>query len=296
MRDELRARRDAFLHKIKSRPIFMGILNLTPDSFSDGRRFQTIDAAVAHAKVMIDEGCDIVDVGGESTRPTAIAVPETEELALVEPVLTALTRVLEVPLSIDTYKAAVAARAVDIGAAVINDVWGLQKDPNMAGVVAETEAAVVITYNRARRDATVDIFADMRRFFDRSLALAAAAGIRNEAIILDPGVGFGKTPRQNVEVLTRIPDLKDYGFPILVGTSRKAFLGSLTGDGIEGTLIGTVAVNLMAAMGGASIFRVHDVAEHVTALRIFHALYRSPASSSGNSCTSSSWLQGKADL
>jgi dihydropteroate synthase len=288
MRDELRARRDAFLHKIKSRPVFMGILNLTPDSFSDGGQFQTVDAAVAHAKVMVGEGCDIVDVGGESTRPEAIAVPETEELARVEPILTALARVLDVPLSIDTYKAAVAARAVEIGAAVINDVWGLQKDPKMAEVVAEKEAAVVITHNRAERDATVDIFADMRRFFDRSLALAAAAGIRDEAIILDPGVGFGKTARQNVEVVTRIPDLKDYGFPILVGVSRKTFLGSLTGDGVEGTLIGTVAVNLMAAMGGASIFRVHDVAEHVTALRVFHALYRSPASSTGASSTSSS--------
>ena len=296
MRDELRARRDAFLHKIKSRPVLMGILNLTPDSFFDGGQFQAVDAAVAHAKVMVSEGCDIVDIGGESTRPEAIAVPETEELARVEPILMALVRLLNVPLSIDTYKAAVAARAIEIGVAVVNDVWGLQKDPKMAEVVAEKEAAVVIMHNRAEKDATVDIFADMRRFFDRSLALAAAAGIRNEAIILDPGVGFGKTSRQNVEALTRIPDLKDYGFPILVGVSRKAFLGSLTSDGIEGTLIGTVAVNLMAAMGGASIFRVHDVAEHVTALRIFHALYRGPASSSGNSCTSSSWLQGKADL
>jgi dihydropteroate synthase len=191
--------------------------------------------------------------------------------------LTALARVLDVPVSIDTYKAAVAARAVEIGAAVINDVWGLQKDPKMAEVVAEKEAAVVITHNRATRDATVDIFADMRRFFDHSLALAAAAGIRNEAIILDPGVGFGKTSRQNVEAVTRIPDLKDYGFPILVGVSRKAFLGSLTGDGIEATLIGTLAVNLMAAVGGASIFRVHDVAEHVAALRVFNALHRSVA-------------------
>jgi dihydropteroate synthase len=292
MRDELRARRDAFLHKIKSRPVFMGILNLTPDSFSDGGRFQTIDAAVAHAKVMTDEGCDIVDVGGESTRPAAIAVPETEELARVEPVLTALTRILDVPLSIDTYKAAVAARAVEIGAVVINDVWGLQKDSKMAGVVAETEAAVVITHNRAERDATIDIFADMRRYFDRSLALAAAAGIRNEAIILDPGLGFGKTALQNVEAVMRIPDLKNYGFPILVSVSRKAFLGSLTGDGIEGTLIGTVAANLMAAVEGASIFRVHDVAEHVAALRVFHALHRSVAPSTGASSTSSSSLCG----
>jgi dihydropteroate synthase len=277
MRAELRARRDAFLHKIKSRPVVMGILNLTPDSFSDGGRFQTLDAAVAHAKTMVCEGCDIVDIGGESTRPSAIPVLETQELARVEPILTALARVLDVPLSIDTYKAAVAARAVEMGAAVINDVWGLQKDAKMAEVVAETEAAIVITHNRAERHETVDIFSDMRRFFDCSLALAATAGIRKEGIILDPGVGFGKTARQNVEALTRIPDLKDYGFPVLVGVSRKAFLGSLTGDGIEGTLIGTLAVNLMAAAGGASIFRVHDVAEHVAALKVFHALHRSAA-------------------
>ena len=245
MRAELRARRDAFLDKIKSRPAVMGILNMTPDSFSDGGRFEAFDAAVAQASTMVAEGCDIVDIGGESTRPSAVPVPAAEELARVEPVLTELARVLDVPLSIDTYKAAVAARAAEIGAVMINDVWGLQKDAKMAEVVAQTEAAVVITHNRVERDAAVDIFADMRRFFDRSLALAAKA---------------------------RIPDLKSYGFPILVGASHKAFLGSLTGDGIEGTLIGTVAVNLAAATGGAAIFRVHDVAANVAALRVWHAI------------------------
>jgi dihydropteroate synthase len=272
MRAELRAKRDAFLNKIRSRPAVMGILNVTPDSFSDGGRFEAFDAAVAQAKTMVAEGCDIVDVGGESTRPSAVPVPAAEELARIEPVLTELARVLDVPLSIDTYKAAVAARAAKIGVVMINDVWGLQKDAKMAEVVAQTEAAVVITHNRVERDAAVDIFADMRRFFDRSLALAAKARIRDQAIILDPGIGFGKTSRQNAEALARIPDLKDYGFPILVGASRKAFLGSLTGDGIEGTLGGTVAVNLAAAAGGAAIFRVHDVAANVAALRVWHAL------------------------
>lgn len=278
MRAELRAKRDALLHRIKSRPAVMGVLNLTPDSFSDGGRFQAFDAAVAHAKAMVAEGCDIVDIGGESTRPAAVPVPDSEEFARVEPILMALVRLLDVPLSIDTYKAAVASRAAEIGAVVINDVWGLQRDPNMAAVVAESEAAVVITHNRAERDGSVDIFADMRRFFDRSLALAAQAGIRSEAIILDPGIGFGKTSRQNVEALAHIPDLKDYGFPILVGASRKAFLGSLTGDGIEATLIGTVAANLTAASAGAAIFRVHDVAANVAALRVWHAV-RSDAGS-----------------
>jgi dihydropteroate synthase len=272
MRAEMRARRDALLDKIKSRPTVMGILNVTPDSFSDGGRFQAVDAAVARAKTMVSEGCDIVDVGGESTRPGAIPVPEAEELTRIEPVLIAVTRLLDIPLSIDTYKATVAARAVEIGAVLINDVWGLQKDARMADVVAETEAAVVIMHNRAERDEAVDIFDDIRRFFDRSLALAVKAGIRDHAIILDPGIGFGKTTRQNVEAVARISDLKQYGFPILVGVSHKAFLGSLTGDAVEATTIGTVAVNLVAAAGGASIFRVHDVAEHVAALRVFHAI------------------------
>jgi dihydropteroate synthase len=273
MRAEARAKRDAFLNKVKSRPAVMGILNLTPDSFSDGGRFQNPDAAIAHAKSMVVAGCDIVDIGGESTRPSATPVSEAEELARVEQVLTALTGLLDVPVSIDTSKAAVAVRAVEIGAAVVNDVWGLQKDPSMPDAVAQAEAAVIIMHNRTEKDERADILADMRRFFDRSLALAAKAGIPKHVIILDPGIGFGKTSRQNVEAVARIPDLKDYGLPILVGASRKAFLGSLTGDGIEATLIGTVAANLVAAAAGASIFRVHDVAEHVAALRIFHSMH-----------------------
>jgi dihydropteroate synthase len=273
MRAEARAKRDAFLNKLKSRPVVMGILNLTPDSFSDGGRFQNPDAAIAHAKSMVVAGCDIVDIGGESTRPSASPVSEAEELARVEQVLTALTGLLDVPVSIDTSKAAVAVRAVEIGAAVVNDVWGLQKDPGMPDAVAQAEAAVIIMHNRTEKDERADILADMRRFFDRSLALAAKAGIPKNVIILDPGIGFGKTSRQNVEAVARIPDLKDYGLPILVGASRKAFLGSLTGDGIEATLIGTVAANLVAAAAGASIFRVHDVAEHVAALRIFHSMH-----------------------
>ena len=273
MRAEARAKRDAFLNKVKSRPAVMGILNLTPDSFSDGGRFQNPDAAIAHAKSMVVAGCDIVDIGGESTRPSASPVSEAEELARVEQVLTALAGLLDVPVSIDTSKAAVAVRAVEIGAAVVNDVWGLQKDPGMPDAVAQAEAAVIIMHNRMEKDERADILADMRRFFDRSLALAAKAGIPKDVIILDPGIGFGKTSRQNVEAVARIPDLKDYGLPILVGASRKAFLGSLTGDGIEATLIGTVAANLVAAAAGASIFRVHDVAEHVAALRIFHSMH-----------------------
>jgi dihydropteroate synthase len=271
MRVEQCAKRDAFLAKIGVRPVVMGILNLTPDSFSDGDQFMTTDAAVAHAGRMAAEGCDIVDVGGESTRPGALAIPEAEELARVEHVLAALGRG-EVPLSIDTYKASVATRAIELGAVLVNDVWGLQKDPAMAGAVAAAEAAVVIMHNRAEKDAAVDIVADIRRFFTHSLMLADKAAIPRTRVILDPGIAFGMTARQNIEVVTRLNELLDFGCPILVGVSRKTFLGSLIEGGVEGTLVGTVAASLAALAGGASLFRVHDVAEHVLALRVFHTI------------------------
>jgi dihydropteroate synthase len=272
MRADARARRDAFLGKIGSRAIVMGILNLTPDSFSDGGRFQNLDAALAQAKKMVFDGCDIVDVGGESTRPGAKPVPEAEELSRVEPILAGLARALDAPLSIDTYKAAVARRAAQLGAVLINDVWGLQHDPGMADAVAETETVVVIMHNRTERDAAIDILADIRRFFDRSLTLAQAAGIPRERIILDPGVGFGKTSRQNVEAVARIGELRDYSLPVLVGVSRKSFLGSLVDVGVEARLVATLAANLAAAASGAAIFRVHDVAEHVAAFKVFDTI------------------------
>jgi dihydropteroate synthase len=166
----------------------------------------------------------------------------------------------------------VAARAALLGAMMINDVWGLQHDPAMADTVAEAETAVVVVHNRAEKDERLDIIADIRRFFDRSLALAARAGILPGRIILDPGIGFAKSSRQNRDCITRLGELKDYGLPVLIGSSRKQFLGSLTGDGSEGTLVGTVTVSLAAIAAGASIIRVHDVAEHAAALKVFQAL------------------------
>ena len=265
-----RAQRDAFLRKLASPPAIMGILNLTPDSFSDGSRFANVDAAVAHATAMAAAGADIIDVGGESTRPGAAAVSAAEELARIEPVLTRLTSAVGLPISIDTYKAEVAARAAKGGAIIVNDVWGLQKDPAMADTVAAAETALVIVHNRAEKDAGVDIVADMERFFDRSLALAAKAGIANERIILDPGIGFAKTSGQNRAAFAHIAKLKERGLPILVGLSRKRFLGA-DAPALE-TLAGTIAANVAAAALGASIFRVHDVAEHVAALKVFFAL------------------------
>jgi dihydropteroate synthase len=276
MRADQRAKRDAFLDAIGRRPVVMGILNLTPDSFSDGGRFVGTEAALAHAGRMAAEGCDIIDVGGESTRPGALAISAAEELARVESVLAKLAATLDVPLSIDSYKSSVARRAVELGAVLINDVWGLQKDPAMADTVAATEAAVVLMHNRSEKDASIDIIADIRRFFAHSLEIAENAGIVRSRIILDPGIAFGKTARQNVEVLARLGDLKDFGCPILVGVSRKAFLGSLRADGDEGSLFGTVAANLAAAMSGAAIFRVHDVAENVTALRVLDVIRKAP--------------------
>ncbi len=277
MRAAQRARRDAFLDKIKARPAVMGILNLTPDSFSDGGRFVAVEAAVSHAKRMAAEGCDIIDIGGESTRPGAVPVSEAEEFARIETVLGELAGTLDTPLSIDTYKANVAARAIERGAILVNDVWGLQRDPGMAQAVAAAEAAVVVMHNRAEKNPDIDIIADIRRFFARSLALASAAGIPQSRVILDPGVAFGKTARQNAEVIARLQELHDFGCPILIGVSRKTFLGSLSENKIEGQLVGTVAACLAARANGASLFRVHDVAEHVAALKVFDIVRRPPA-------------------
>jgi dihydropteroate synthase len=270
MQADARAKRDAFLRKVGSPPAIMGILNLTPDSFSDGGQFANVDAALAHAAEMVAAGCDVIDVGGESTRPTAVAVSAAEELARIEPVLARLAREVAAPISIDTYKAEVAARAAAFGAVIVNDVWGLQRDPAMADTVAAAETALVIVHNRAEKDPAVDIVADMERFFDRSLALAAKAGIARERIILDPGIGFAKTSQQNRAAFAHIAKLKERGLPILIGVSRKRFLGS-DAPALD-TLAGTIAANLAAAAAGAAIFRVHDVAEHVAALKVFYAL------------------------
>lgn len=277
MRADQRARRDAFLGKIGTRPVVMGILNLTPDSFSDGGRFVAAEAALAHARRLAADGCDIIDVGGESTRPGSVPVSEAEELARIEPLLTSLAGTLDVPISVDTYKSKVAARAVELGAVLVNDVWGLQKDPGMADAVAAAEAAVVIMHNRSEKDASTDIIADIRQFFARSLALAEQAGIAPSRIILDPGIAFAKTARQNAEVIARLAEFHDFGRPILVGVSRKAFLGSLIEGGVEAQLVGTVAASLAALAAGASLFRVHDVAEHVAALKVFDAIRHAAA-------------------
>ncbi|WP_026595562.1 dihydropteroate synthase [Methyloferula stellata] len=267
-------KRDRFLSLLGQRSIIMGIVNVTPDSFSDGGRFNSLENAKAQAQKLVAEGADIVDVGAESTRPGHTPVPEDEELRRLEPLLEGLVQAVEAPVSIDTSKAAIARYAISRGVCVVNDVWGLQRDPAMADVIAVGGAAVVIMHNRADVDEKRDIVDDMRRFFDHSLGLAEKAGIPRHHIMLDPGVGFGKTKLQNLEAIAGMTKLQDYGLPFLVGLSRKSLLGSLLGDDPAIKLIGTLAANLTAAAHGASIFRVHDAAEHVTAFKVFDAIER----------------------
>jgi dihydropteroate synthase len=255
------------------RPIVMGILNLTPDSFADGGRFVDPATALAHAKQMIADGADIVDVGGESTRPYPGMHPVSadEEWARLMPVLPQVVA-LGVPVSIDTMKAEVAARALAIGAAIVNDVWGLQRDPAMAGVVAAHQVPVVVTHNREAADPAIDILADIEAFFSRSLEIAARAGIARHRIVLDPGIGFGKTPAQSLAAIAGLGRLRAFGLPVLMGLSRKRFINAVVPSSPQDRLAGSIAGNVLAVLEGAAIVRVHDVAETVQALRVAAAI------------------------
>jgi dihydropteroate synthase len=263
--------RDTFLSALKTSPQLMGILNVTPDSFSDGGRHSDLAAAVARARAMVADGAAIVDVGGESTRPGHVPVPEDEELRRVVPALEALAE-LDGPISIDTSKAKVAREAARLGACVINDVWGLQRDPGMADAVAETSSAVVVMHNRDAADPAIDILDDVERFFERSLNLAAGAGVPFGRILLDPGVGFGKTRQQNHACIWNLDRFRRLGAPILVGLSRKSFIGGIIDAEVDRRLPGTLAADTIALMRGASVLRVHDVVENRAALAVFLAL------------------------
>jgi dihydropteroate synthase len=255
------------------RTVVMGVLNITPDSFSDGGRFLDRETAIAHGRRMVAEGADILDIGAESTRPYggAVSISREEEWERLRPILPALVD-LGVPVSIDTMKAAVAARALAIGAAVVNDVWGLQRDPDMARVIAEHGAAVIIMHNREAEDGTIDIMADIEAFFAQSLEIAARAGIAREQIVLDPGIGFGKTQAQSITVIARLARLQGFGLPVLIGLSRKRFIASVVPSEPHQRLGGSIAANLLATLAGATFVRVHDVAETVQALRVMTAI------------------------
>jgi dihydropteroate synthase len=255
------------------RPLVMGILNVTPDSFSDGGAFLAPDAAVAHAGQMITEGADIIDIGGESSRPygNRVAVSAEDELRRLEFVLPAIVR-LGRPVSIDTMKATIAAWALDHGAAIVNDVWGLQRDPEMADVVARYRVPVIVMHNRDVADASIDIMADIAAFFERSLAIAARAGVARDLIVLDPGIGFGKTAEQSMTAIARLDRLKTFGLPLLVGASRKRLINTVVSAPPDQRLGGSLAAHLLAAARGATIIRAHDVAATVQALRVMAAI------------------------
>lgn len=257
---------------LSGRGLVMGIVNTTPDSFSDGGRYTGADAALTHALSLVAEGADIVDIGGESTRPGAAAVSAAEEQDRVLPVIERLSRESPVLISVDTYRAETARLAIEAGAHIVNDVFGLQKDPDMAGVVAAGGAGVCIMHTGREREKLADVVADQRLFLGRSLDIAAAAGIGRERIVLDPGFGFAKDVEENLELMARFDELFAFGLPLLAGTSRKRFVGALTGreepadrDG------GTAATTVILRLAGAAIFRVHNVAATRDALAVADA-------------------------
>ena len=259
------------------RPLVMGVLNVTPDSFSDGGQFMDPAAAVAHAAEMAQQGADILDIGAESTRPYGDPVPVStdDEKARLAPVLPEVVK-LGLPVSIDTIKASIATWALDQGAAIVNDVWGLQRDPDIAPLVAKHGVPVIVMHNREAADAAIDIVADVLAFFSRSLEIAARAGITRKNIVLDPGIGFGKTPEQSMTCLARLAEFKRFGLPLMVGASRKRFINTVTPSTPAERIGGSIAAHLLAVQKGAAIVRVHDVAETVQALRVRTAIEGAP--------------------
>lgn len=250
------------------RILVMGILNVTPDSFSDGGLHNEGEAALAHARLMIEQGADIIDIGGESTRPGFTPVSAEDEISRIERIITAVAASTDRPVSVDTYKSQTARAALQAGARIVNDICGLQHDPKIADVAAEFSAPVIVMHNRPEETPDLDIIDDLRRFFDISLDIARRAGIPEHDIILDPGIGFGKTDAQHFEILRRLPELKALGFPVLIGASRKRMIAGIVNRPPLERMAGTLAVHTLAAANGADIVRAHDVAEHVDAMRV----------------------------
>jgi dihydropteroate synthase len=251
----------------------MGILNITPDSFSDGGQFAEPERALAQARRMIAEGADIIDIGAESTRPYGAAEPVSaeEELRRLQPVLAEVVS-LGIPVSIDSMKSAVIAWALDAGAFMANDVWGLQRDPDLASLLAARRSPIIVMHNRERVEREIDIMQDIVAFFKKSLEIAAKAGIASGNIVLDPGVGFGKTPEQSMIALARLDELHEFGLPLLVGASRKRFINSVSPSQPHQRLGGSIAAHVVAAQRGARMIRTHDVLETVQALRVTMAI------------------------
>lgn len=265
-------------------PRLMGILNATPDSFSDGGQYLTPEAAIARAETMAEEGADLIDVGGESTRPGAPPVPLEEELRRVLPIVDILAqRLPQTPLSVDTTKAEVARQCLDAGASLINDVSALQFDTKMAGVVRERQIPVILMHMQGdprtmqKNPVYKDVIRDIQAFFKERVAWAVKNGLKPEQILLDPGIGFGKTVEHNLEILRNLKSFQDLGHPLVLGTSRKSFIGKLLGSKDkplppEDRLEGTLATHLWAAIQGVHVLRVHDVKETRRAIEIWRAM------------------------
>ena len=259
--------------EIGKRTYIMGILNVTPDSFSDGGKFNNLDNALFHAKELIDQGADIIDIGGESTRPNHVMVAVDEEIERVIPVIKALHQKFDIPISVDTYKAVVAKEAVKAGADLINDVWGFKKDPDMAKVAAALGVPCCLMHNREKaeyQDYLIDVIADL----NECVAIALNAGVKPENIMLDPGIGFAKNYDQNLELMNHLELLKEMGYPVLLGTSRKSMIGNALNLPPQERVEGTLATTVVGIMKGCDFIRVHDVLQNKRACLMTDAIVR----------------------
>ena len=256
---------------VKNKTYIMGILNVTPDSFSDGGRWNETDDALSHAWTMAEEGADIIDIGGESTRPGHQQISDEEEIARIVPVIRAVKRELDLPISVDTYKSKVAAAAIEAGADLVNDIWGLKYDPEMAGLTARTGTACCLMHNKNTTEYE-DFFPDMLRETAQCAELARAAGIQDDKIILDPGIGFGKPLEMNLETLHYLERFHDLGYPMLLGASRKSVIGLTLDLPADQRLEGTLVTTVLAVMKGCAFVRVHDVKENLRAIRMTEAI------------------------
>jgi dihydropteroate synthase len=252
--------------------VVMGVLNVTPDSFSDGGRFDTVESALAQARRMVGEGAAIVDIGGESTRPGAEAVTALEEQRRVLPVIELLAADGSCLISVDTYRVETARLAVAAGAHIVNDVWGLQREPDIARLAAQSGAGLVIMHTGRGREKLPDVIADQFAFLNRSLEIAEASGVRRDQIVLDPGFGFAKEAEENLQLMARFEELHAFGLPLLVGASRKRFVGHVTGRNADARAAGTAATSVILRLKGAALVRVHDVAINVDALAFADAM------------------------
>lgn len=258
---------------LNKRTYIMGILNVTPDSFSDGGKFNSITNGLKHVEQMIFEGADIIDVGGESTRPNYIHITDEEEAGRVVPLIQAIRKNFDIPISVDTYKSKVAAAALSAGADLVNDIWGLKQDEHMAEVIAEYDVPVCIMHNR-KETVYNNYMEEIKSDLQESIAIALEAGIHRDKLIIDPGIGFAKTYEMNLILMNRLEELHELNLPVLLGTSRKSMIGLTLKETVENRLEGTIATSVMGVMKGCNFVRVHDVLANLRAIRMTEAILR----------------------